>query len=47
MIVFTLNDIVTLILLGVFILGLIYIGLVILYSKLVDKFNRKCREKEK
>lgn len=47
MIVFTLDDIVTLILLGLFILCLIIVGLVTLYSKLADKFKRKRSGKEK
>lgn len=46
-IVFTLEDMVTLVLLGLFILILIFIGLFALYGKLVDKFNRKRRGKEK
>lgn len=45
MIVFTLADIISLILFGILILGVIIFGLFILYCKATDRYYRKRKER--
>ena len=45
MLVFTLGDIISLVLFGIFIFCLIIIGLMVLYGNIVDWYNRKRKKR--